>query len=75
MAQEKHREPGGGYGPVDEEEAVDFVHYPCSRQQAAGTSALPTAPYCTSTGTGIGVLRRVLGKQGAANSNGSTLLP
>ena len=40
MAQEKHRKLVGGYGPVDGEEAVNFLHCPCSRQQPAGTSAL-----------------------------------
>ena len=39
MAQEKHRKSEGEYGG-DGEEAVDFLHCPCSRQQPAGTSAL-----------------------------------
>ena len=40
MAQEKHRKSVDGYGQVHGEEAVDFLHCPCSRQQPAGTSAL-----------------------------------
>ena len=40
MAQEKHRKSEGGYRPGEGEEAVEFLHCPCSRQQPAGTSAL-----------------------------------
>ena len=39
MAQEKHRKAVGEYGELRGEEVVDFLHCPCSRQQAAGTSA------------------------------------
>ena len=39
MAQEKHRKSVGGYGAMHGEEAIDLLHCPRPREQAAETSA------------------------------------